>query len=304
MWERSSDLYHSFRKRVTEGELPIKPIGPCYHPRLFPYGNPGPLGQPKIYPNTSEGNKRMWKNLYGYTGRVPAKNGAARREALPATVQEPFPERELPPRFHLEAGRRDPWHLCAGVLFYCDEKTRAECFQRQLLGDESKSILEGLGSNGIVDWKEVRLFLLDTSQNALVGVLKATGPAAENVEPEAWSKQYPFQIKCEPDPLGHELPSLLRGAYRPLEQVRSSAYFDLILSNEGEHQHSVHGKKYARWLSRDQVNALVAMFGRRQVRVAAHVQLGTPHPDMTMHECDMRCVPHLAPRTLVQTGWQ
>lgn len=215
---------------------------------------------------------------------------AYRDAALPALAKEPFPERELPPCFQLEAGRAEPWPLCAGVLFFCNENTRAECFRRQLFGDASRSIVDGLGDRGIMDWRKVKLFLLDVSQNTLVGVLRALGPAAKDIEPEAWHSRYPYQIRCEPLLLGEELPVLLRDAYRPLEQVHSSmrtneeglASYDLILTtvpSQTQRSHLERGNNYAQWLSLDQVNALVAMFGRRQVRVAAHRQLGTPNPD-------------------------
>merc|ERR1712032_670291 len=61
--ERMEKLFATFCDRVAANDLPAKPLGPCYHPRLVQQGAPGPLGQPDMWPASAEEKIVRWRNL-------------------------------------------------------------------------------------------------------------------------------------------------------------------------------------------------------------------------------------------------
>lgn len=74
----------------------------------------------------------------------------------------------------------------------CTDRTEKECIDRGLFGDREwrfqylKSIKKGdLG------------FLINVSKNQLIGIFIAEGPAAINIQPDAWNSHFPAQVKVK-----------------------------------------------------------------------------------------------------------
>jgi hypothetical protein len=80
----------------------------------------------------------------------------------------------------------------ASWSFVCNDETRPECFRRRLFGcGQNISVTEG-----------DRLFLYDYSQGDVYGPFRATGDLKRDIEPEAWSGEYSYQVPVTWDPDG------------------------------------------------------------------------------------------------------
>ena len=82
--------------------------------------------------------------------------------------------------------------LIRGFLFACTSKTETECFKRQLFGTG-----KAYGSIVIRIRKGELLFLNNVSTNNLYGVYIAVSDGAFKIQPEAWKRKYPYQVKTE-----------------------------------------------------------------------------------------------------------
>lgn len=74
----------------------------------------------------------------------------------------------------------------------CTDRTEKECLEKGLFGDREwrlphlKSIKKGdIG------------FLLNISKNELLGIFEAESPAQLNIDPNAWERQFPAQVKMK-----------------------------------------------------------------------------------------------------------
>lgn len=82
--------------------------------------------------------------------------------------------------------------LIRGFIFACTKKTEAECFERLLFGTEKV-----YGPIVIRIRKGDLLFLNNLNTDTLYGVFKAVSDGGFNIQPDAWSGKYPYQVKVE-----------------------------------------------------------------------------------------------------------
>jgi len=75
-------------------------------------------------------------------------------------------------------------------IMLCSQYTEQECLNRNLFGDKKWKL------NLLHDVEEGDIgFLLNTSDNKLIGIFKAISKPQLNIEPEAWNGNYPAQIR-------------------------------------------------------------------------------------------------------------
>ena len=78
-------------------------------------------------------------------------------------------------------------------IFACTNSSQNECFERLLFGSNKV-----YGATAIRVKKGDFLFLWNLDSDLLYGVFQATTDAQLNIIPEAWSGNYPYQVKVEP----------------------------------------------------------------------------------------------------------
>lgn len=77
-----------------------------------------------------------------------------------------------------------------GFIFTCSNQTRKECFERELFGMREKF------KDRVLQVREGdQLFLLNTSQDELVGIYQATCNGGKDIESEAWNGEFPWQVR-------------------------------------------------------------------------------------------------------------
>lgn len=106
-----------------------------------------------------------------------------------------------------------------GYIFVCTQNTEAECFERLLFGSS-----KAYGSPVLKIRKGDVLFLHNLDTNTLSGVFRAASKGKLNIEPDAWSGKYPYQVKF--DILENK--TYLNGAKRILRKLEWNR--DAILS--------------------------------------------------------------------------
>jgi len=79
-----------------------------------------------------------------------------------------------------------------GYIFVCTQNTEAECFERLLFGSS-----KAYGSPVLKIRKGDVLFLHNLDTNTISGVFRATSKGKLNIEPDAWSGKYPYQVKFD-----------------------------------------------------------------------------------------------------------
>jgi len=82
--------------------------------------------------------------------------------------------------------------LIRGFLFACTERTEAECLERSLFGTDKV-----YGPIAIRVRKGDLLFLNNLETDKLYGVFEASSDCAMNIQPDAWSGKYPYQIEVK-----------------------------------------------------------------------------------------------------------
>jgi len=83
--------------------------------------------------------------------------------------------------------------LVKGYVFACTNRTEEESFKRLLFGT-NKVYAPGAMRVKKGDF----LFLLNLDSDVLYGIFRAASHAQVNIEPEAWSGRYPYQVRVEP----------------------------------------------------------------------------------------------------------
>ncbi|MCW4047585.1 MAG: DNA methyltransferase [Candidatus Bathyarchaeota archaeon] len=80
-----------------------------------------------------------------------------------------------------------------GFIFACTNSTQNECFERLLFGNAKPN-----GAVAIRVKQGDFLFLLNLEADLLYGIFRATTEGKLNIVPEAWSGNYPYQVRVEP----------------------------------------------------------------------------------------------------------
>lgn len=78
-------------------------------------------------------------------------------------------------------------------IFACTNSSQNECFERLLFGSNKV-----YGATAIRVKKGDFLFLWNLDTDLLYGVFRAATDAKQNIIPEAWNGNYPYQVKVEP----------------------------------------------------------------------------------------------------------
>ena len=78
----------------------------------------------------------------------------------------------------------------AGYIFLCSSATEAECLRRNLFGGRNSYFGQVKNLK-----KGDKLFLYNYSDKRLTGTYIATTAVKENIVPDAWSSQFPLQVK-------------------------------------------------------------------------------------------------------------
>ena len=81
-----------------------------------------------------------------------------------------------------------------GFIFLCSDVTEAECLKLGLFGGTEKYAARVRGLE-----KGDKLFLYNYNTKQLIGVFTATTDARTGIAPEAWSKEFQFQVKVKRD---------------------------------------------------------------------------------------------------------
>lgn len=86
----------------------------------------------------------------------------------------------------------DKNQLIRGFIFACTTKTEAECFDRLLFGTDKvyAPIVIRVRKGDL-------LFLNNLDTDTLYGVFKAVSAGDLNIQPDAWKRRYPYQVKVE-----------------------------------------------------------------------------------------------------------
>jgi DNA modification methylase len=84
-------------------------------------------------------------------------------------------------------------HLFRGEIFACTNATERESFEHLVIGTNRVYAPSMMKVK-----KGDFLFLLNLDSNLLHGAFRASTDAQMNIEPEAWSGKYPYQVKVEP----------------------------------------------------------------------------------------------------------
>jgi hypothetical protein len=79
-----------------------------------------------------------------------------------------------------------------GYVFLCSNSTEKECYDRFLFGGKEKYKKE-IPSITLGD----KLFLYNYQEGLLHGIFKAVSEAKENIQPDAWKGEFPWQVKVE-----------------------------------------------------------------------------------------------------------
>lgn len=95
--------------------------------------------------------------------------------------------------FGLEKGierRQDDEQLLPGYIFMCNGRTKPDCYRYRVFGIPKgrKDIVESIKPG-------MKLFLYDFEKKLLYGVYEATIGGKLDIEPEAFEKKYPAQVK-------------------------------------------------------------------------------------------------------------
>jgi DNA modification methylase len=102
-----------------------------------------------------------------------------------------------------------------GFLFACTDKTEKECLERLLFGTE-----RAYGPVVIRIEKGDLLFLNNLSKNILYGIYRAVSDGGYNIQSDAWSGKYPYQVKVEV--LGKLI--ILKNAKKILKEIGMGRY--------------------------------------------------------------------------------
>jgi len=79
-----------------------------------------------------------------------------------------------------------------GYVFVCTRNTESECFERLTFGSS-----KAYGSPVLKIKKGDVLFLHNIDTNTLSGVFRAASKGKLNIEPDAWSGKYPYQVEFD-----------------------------------------------------------------------------------------------------------
>lgn len=77
-----------------------------------------------------------------------------------------------------------------GMIFMCSSETKKDCYRYKVLG-----LPAGKKDNVLKIYKGMRLFLFDVDQRMMYGIYKAAGPGGYNIEPRAFNRQFPSQVR-------------------------------------------------------------------------------------------------------------
>lgn len=90
--------------------------------------------------------------------------------------------------------RLDHEQQLPGYIFMCNGRTKTDCYRYRVFGlpRERKDVVESIKPG-------MKLFLYDFEKKLLYGVYEATIGGKLDIEPEAFDKKYPAQVKktCE-----------------------------------------------------------------------------------------------------------
>jgi len=78
-------------------------------------------------------------------------------------------------------------------LMLCKNETEEECLERNLFGDQEWRLpfLKQIKKDDVG-------FLINLSKNQLIGIFDARAPAQLNIEPDAWNRRFPAQVRVHP----------------------------------------------------------------------------------------------------------
>lgn len=134
-------------------------------------------------------------------------------------------------------------HFSRCFIMLCTDRTEEECLERNLFGDKARRF------QCLSDIKQGDIgFLLNVSNNELIGLFRARSEARLNMEPDAWNGRFASQVPVELvgklqrmknaafilKKAGLEMTQLTSGAPVPKSPVHGRDVGEKILAHFGE----------------------------------------------------------------------